>query len=172
MQMRHECLYLPGSVRQKAAMCSPEASLGRYFCFWASFPAIRIPWNDKQLLANHTEESPQKLIHCYDTIQWYDHRHINTFPPASPQNRHADEQPNDEKSFFYQNRKFMFHYFIFTFSPMAWCAASVTAIEPSNEMISASRAYMVLDNPRPPGDLKKKKKFADMNPVQQWLCLD
>lgn len=39
----NECLYLPGSVRQKAAMCSPEANLGKYFCFCASLPAIRIP---------------------------------------------------------------------------------------------------------------------------------
>ena len=27
-----------GSVRPKQPMNSPEASLGRYFCFWASVP--------------------------------------------------------------------------------------------------------------------------------------
>lgn len=42
-----------------------------------------------------------------------------------------------------------------TFSPIAWCAASVTAMEASKEIISARRAYMVLDNPRPPGTKKR-----------------
>lgn len=32
-----------GSVRQNAAVHSPQASRGRYFSFWASFPTIRIP---------------------------------------------------------------------------------------------------------------------------------
>eukprot|EP01137_Pigoraptor_chileana_P030674 Opistho-2@17497 len=34
---------LDGSVSAKAATCSPDASLGRYFCFCASLPNIRIP---------------------------------------------------------------------------------------------------------------------------------
>lgn len=55
----HGVLYLPGSVRQKAAMCSPEASLGRYFFFWASLPAIRIPWEPTNVLAN-----PPDCPHC------------------------------------------------------------------------------------------------------------
>lgn len=37
-----------------------------------------------------------------------------------------------------------------TFKPIAWWAASVTAMEPSRDMISPRRAYMVLDNPSPP----------------------
>lgn len=42
MNLLQKC-YLPGSVRQNAAMCSPEASLGRYFFFCSSVPAIRSP---------------------------------------------------------------------------------------------------------------------------------
>lgn len=38
-----------------------------------------------------------------------------------------------------------------TFSPMAWWAARVTAMEPSREVISPRRAYMVFDRPSPPG---------------------
>lgn len=37
-----------------------------------------------------------------------------------------------------------------TFSPMAWWAARVTAMEPSRDVISPRRAYMVLDRPSPP----------------------
>ena len=39
---------LLGSVRQKAATCSPVASLGRYFFFCSSVPASRIPWRHAQ----------------------------------------------------------------------------------------------------------------------------
>lgn len=38
---------LPGSVRQNAAICSPEASRGKYLAFCVSVPAIRIPWNNR-----------------------------------------------------------------------------------------------------------------------------
>lgn len=119
-------VYLPGSVRQKAAMCSPEASLGRYFCFWASLPAIRMPWNNKQLWAKpHEDRTSTPHVMSHKVLQ---------------HNRRVDVWA----------LSFMYNMTMFTFSPMAWCAASVTAIEPSNEMISASRAYTVLDNPRPP----------------------
>lgn len=37
-----------------------------------------------------------------------------------------------------------------TLRPIAWCAARVTAIDASRLKISPSRAYMVLDRPRPP----------------------
>lgn len=56
--------YLPGSVRQKAATCSPEDSLGRYFFFCASFPAIRIPCKIRQVV------STSKLT--------FSHTHIHT----------------------------------------------------------------------------------------------
>lgn len=154
--MRFQCLYLPGSVRQKAAMCSPEDNLGRYFCFWASFPAIRIPWNTKQLSANHTEASPYSHIVRIVVLS-----SRNTFPPDSSHQSYTDDEPIDEKRFSSVN------YFIFTFSPMAWCAASVTAIEPSNEMISARRAYMVLDNPRPPG-MKRKTTLPSICASKTW----
>lgn len=62
---RFQCIYLPGSVRQKAATCSPEASLGRYFCFWASFPAIRIPWKPTQQFESHLK------ILGFPTTQWH-----------------------------------------------------------------------------------------------------
>lgn len=39
--------HLPGSVRQKAAMCSPEARRGRYLAFCSSVPAMRIPCRNK-----------------------------------------------------------------------------------------------------------------------------
>ena len=35
---------LAGSVRQKAATCSPDASLGRYLAFCSSLPAKMMPW--------------------------------------------------------------------------------------------------------------------------------
>jgi len=40
-----EDAYLPDSVRQNAANCSPVASLGKYFAFCSSVPCIRIPCN-------------------------------------------------------------------------------------------------------------------------------
>lgn len=55
------CFYLPGSVRQKAATCSPDASLGRYFFFWASVPANRMPWNSGQQSQRVSSSSPGLL---------------------------------------------------------------------------------------------------------------
>ena len=36
--------HLAGSVRQNAAMCSPDASLGRYLAFSSSLPTKMIPY--------------------------------------------------------------------------------------------------------------------------------
>ena len=36
-------MYLDGSVKAKAATCSPVASFGRYLLFCSSVPAMRIP---------------------------------------------------------------------------------------------------------------------------------
>lgn len=106
--------YLPGSVRQNAAICSPVASLGRYFAFCSSFPAIKIPWN--------TNTTVCYLNTLYNIIQ-----HSSYWT-----NLHC----NNER---------------LTFRPIAWCAASVTAMAPSKDVISPNLAYIVLDRPSPPG---------------------
>lgn len=62
-------LYLPGSVRQKAATCSPEDNLGRYFFFWASFPAIRIPCKISRMLARQRARLQSLTSPRYGTPQ-------------------------------------------------------------------------------------------------------
>lgn len=43
-----------------------------------------------------------------------------------------------------------------TLRPIAWCAARVTAIDPSRPTISPIRAYNVLERPRPPEEKKNQ----------------
>lgn len=56
---------LPGSVRQNAAICSPEASRGKYLAFCSSVPAIRIPWNNSVREFSLCIKSFQSLLCCF-----------------------------------------------------------------------------------------------------------
>lgn len=61
---------LDGSVRQNAATNSPVASLGKYFCFCASFPAIRIPCLTKMIQQLMSSEKKRDIKHkSYYTIE-------------------------------------------------------------------------------------------------------
>lgn len=77
--------HLPGSVRQKAAMCSPDASRGRYLAFCSSVPAMRIPCgnNQQRTLQHHPVEkdmeltSPTTFRELRLQILWHSKRQFN-----------------------------------------------------------------------------------------------
>ena len=65
-------------MRQNAAICSPEASLGKYFCFCASVPQRRMPWKKKPQYCN-TEKWQHALVeYCSVRIKTYQEAGIQT----------------------------------------------------------------------------------------------
>lgn len=61
---------------------------------------------------------------------------------------------------------------IHTFSPIAWWAANVTAIEPSKAVISANRAYFVAFSPKPPNHKINTKGHVKLTSMGKNGLLD
>lgn len=61
--MEAASLPLAGSVRQKAAMCSPDDSLGRYLAFCSSLPTKIIPCKMK-----HTDQLKMRVRCIYEAV--------------------------------------------------------------------------------------------------------